>query len=122
MGIFDGEAIPAYSRLLRSVLRVSVFVGNMIAMSATRDFSSTLDWETSAKACRSIKRTLDMLVANCSMMEPIWLSIMVDGYVIIEAIAFVIAPCITWLMTAPTPCVRVVPSWATVCVGTAFMV
>ena len=119
--MFDGEAMSAHPRFLRFVSRVGTFVENMVAMRAARDFSSTLDLKASAKACGSMEKALDMLVANCSMVEPIWSPIAVDSCVIIEVIAFVMASCMTWPMTALTPCVRVVPSWAAICAEIAFM-
>ncbi len=119
--MFDGEAISAQPRFLKFVSRVGTFVENMVAMRAARDFSSRLEWKASANACGSMENALDMLVANCSMVAPIWLPIVVDSCVIIEVIAFVIASCMTWPMTALTPFVRVVPSWAAICAEIAFM-
>ena len=62
-----------------------------------------------------------MLVANCSMVAPIWSPIAVDSCVIIEVIAFVMASCMTCPMTALTPWVRVRPSWAAICAEIAFI-
>ena len=62
-----------------------------------------------------------MLVANWVMTVFICWPMASESCVIIEVIAFVMASCMTWPMTALTPCVRVVPSWAAICVEIAFM-
>ena len=59
--------MSAHPRVFRFVSSVGTFEENMVAMRAARDFSSTLDWNASAKAFGSIAKALDMLVANCSM-------------------------------------------------------
>ena len=93
--MFDGDAMSAQPRFLRFESRVGTFVENMVAMRAARDFSSRLEWKASAKAYGSMEKALDMLVANCSMVAPIWSPIAVDSCVIIEVIAFVMASCMT---------------------------
>ena len=62
-----------------------------------------------------------MLVANWVMTVFICWPMASESCVIIEVIAFVMASCMTWPMTALTPCVRVVPSWAASCAEMAFM-
>ena len=113
--------MSAQPRLRRFASRLGTFVENMVAMSAARDFSSTLDLKASAKAFGSIEKALDMLVANWSMTVPICVLIAPESCVIIWVIAVVIASCMTAPMAAPTPCVRVAPSCVAICVEMAFM-